>query len=77
MFSTTVDVIKLHTSLKKIENAAARTWYLQGVMTWKSYTAKCLPCDVKYDVIMKLETHTEDEKWLINTRSGHVTMVDS
>ncbi len=37
-------------------------------MTWKSYNAKCLPCDVKYDVIMKLETHTEDEKWLINTR---------
>jgi hypothetical protein len=42
----------------------------QGVMTWKSYTAKCLPCDVKYDVIMKLETHREDEKWLINTRWG-------
>jgi hypothetical protein len=41
---------------------------VQGVMTWKSYNAKCLPCDVKYDVIMKLETHTEDEKWLINTR---------
>jgi hypothetical protein len=39
-------------------------------MTWKSYTAKCLPCDVKYDVIMKLETHREDEKWLINTRWG-------
>ena len=43
-----------------------RDW--KGVMTWKSYIAKCLPCDVKYDVIMKLETHTEDEKWLINTR---------
>ena len=44
-----------------------RDW--RGVMTWKSYYSKCLPCDVKYDVIMKLETHTEDEKWLINTRS--------
>ena len=44
-----------------------RDW--KGVMTWKSYYSKCLPCDVKYDVIMKLETHTEDEKWLINTRS--------
>ena len=44
-----------------------RDW--KGVMTWKSYFSKCLPCDVKYDVIMKLETHTEDEKWLINTRS--------
>jgi len=44
-----------------------RDW--KGVMTWKSYTAKCLPCDVKYDVIMKLETHTEDEKWLINTKN--------
>ena len=43
-----------------------RDW--KGVMTWKSYFSKCLPCDVKYDVIMKLETHTEDEKWLINTR---------
>ncbi len=40
----------------------------KGIMTWKSYTAKCLPCDVKYDVIMKLETHKEDERWLINTR---------
>jgi len=44
-----------------------RDW--KGVMTWKSYFAKCLPCDVKYDVIMKLETHTEDEKWLINTKN--------
>jgi len=44
-----------------------RDW--KGVMTWKSYFSKCLPCDVKYDVIMKLETHTEDEKWLINTRN--------
>lgn len=44
-----------------------RDW--KGIMTWKSYTAKCLPCDVKYDAIMKLETHTEDEKWLINTRN--------
>ena len=44
-----------------------RDW--KGVMTWKSYYSKCLPCDVKYDVIMKLETHAEDEKWLINTRS--------
>merc|ERR1712088_535350 len=41
----------------------------KGVMTWKSYYAKCLPCDVKYDAIMKLETHTEDEKWLINTKN--------
>ena len=23
-------------------------------MTWKSYYAKCLPCDVKYDAIMKV-----------------------
>jgi len=44
-----------------------RDW--KGVMTWKSFYAKCLPCDVKYDVIMKLETHTADEKWLINTRN--------
>lgn len=44
-----------------------RDW--KGVMTWKSYFAKCLPCDVKYDVILKLETHTADEKWLINTRN--------
>ena len=44
-----------------------RDW--KGIMTWKSYYAKCLPCDVKFDVIMKLETHTEDEKWLINTRN--------
>ena len=44
-----------------------RDW--KGVMTWKSYYSKCLPCDVKYDVIMKLETHADDEKWLINTRS--------
>lgn len=44
-----------------------RDW--KGVMTWKSYYSKCLPCDVKYDVIMKLETHTEDEKWIINTRN--------
>ena len=43
-----------------------RDW--KGVMTWKSFYAKCLPCDVKYDAILKLETHTEDEKWLINTR---------
>ena len=43
-----------------------RDW--KGVMTWKSYYSKCLPCDVKFDVIMKLETHTEDEKWIINTR---------
>merc|ERR1711971_376112 len=41
----------------------------KGVMTWKSYYAKCLPCDVKYDAILKLESHTEDEKWLINTRN--------
>lgn len=47
--------------------ASPQDW--KGVMTWKSYYAKCLPCDVKYDVIMKLETHTEDEKWLINTRN--------
>ena len=26
----------------------------QGVITWKSYYAKCLPCDVKYDAIMKV-----------------------
>jgi len=44
-----------------------RDW--KGVMTWKSYYSKCLPCDVKFDVIMKLETHTEDEKWIINTRN--------
>lgn len=44
-----------------------RDW--KRVMTWKSYSSKCLPCDVKYDVIIKLETHTEDEKWLINTRN--------
>ena len=44
-----------------------RDW--KGVMTWKSYYAKCLPCDVKYDAILKLESHTEDEKWLINTRN--------
>ena len=43
-----------------------RDW--KGVMTWKSYSAKCLPCDVKYDVIIKLETHDEDERWLIHTR---------
>jgi hypothetical protein len=49
-------------------NKKKRSINVQGVMTWKSYNAKCLPCDVKYDVIMKLETHTEDEKWLINTR---------
>ena len=46
--------------------ASPQDW--KGVMTWKSYYSKCLPCDVKYDVIMKLETHTEDEKWIINTR---------
>jgi len=44
-----------------------RAW--KGVMTWKSYFSKCLPCDVKYDAILKLETHTEDEKWLINTKN--------
>ena len=47
--------------------SSPRDW--KGVMTWKSYFSKCLPCDVKYDVIMKLETHKEDEKWLINTRN--------
>jgi len=46
---------------------APRDW--KGVMTWKSYYAKCLPCDVKYDVIIKLETHDEDERWLIHTRN--------
>ena len=30
------------------------TSIFQGVMTWKSYYAKCLPCDVKYDAIMKV-----------------------
>jgi len=47
--------------------ASPRDW--KGVMTWKSYYAKCLPCDVRYDVILKLETMTEDERWLINTRN--------
>eukprot|EP00090_Calanus_glacialis_P003307 TRINITY_DN12441_c0_g1_i1.p1 TRINITY_DN12441_c0_g1~~TRINITY_DN12441_c0_g1_i1.p1 ORF type:complete len:331 (-),score=90.24 TRINITY_DN12441_c0_g1_i1:93-1085(-) len=47
--------------------SSPRDW--KGVMTWKSYFSKCLPCDVKYDVIMKLETHKEDEKWLINTKN--------
>jgi len=47
--------------------SSPRDW--KGVMTWKSYYSKCLPCDVKYDVIMKLETHKEDEKWLINTKN--------
>ena len=27
--------------------ASPRDW--KGVMTWKSYYAKCLPCDVRYD----------------------------
>jgi len=49
------------------ELVGPRDW--KGVMTWKSYYAKCLPCDVKYDAILKLESHTEDEKWLINTRN--------
>ena len=53
--------------LKETEGLVSpRDW--KGIMTWKSYYAKCLPCDVKFDVIMKLETHTEDEKWLINTK---------
>ena len=30
------------------------TSIFKGVMTWKSYYAKCLPCDVKYDAIMKV-----------------------
>ena len=43
--------------------SSPRDW--KGVMTWKSYFSKCLPCDVKYDVIMKLETHDDDTEFLI------------
>lgn len=62
-FSEFIDYV-----LKETEGLVSpRDW--KGIMTWKSYYAKCLPCDVKFDVIMKLETHTEDEKWLINTKN--------
>jgi len=62
-FAEFIDYVVKETS----ELSSPRDW--KGVMTWKSYFSKCLPCDVKYDVIMKLETHKEDEKWLINTKN--------
>jgi len=35
----------------------------------QAYYSVCAPCDVKYDVIIKLETHDEDTEYLIRKRN--------
>ena len=34
-------------------------------MPSQAYYSVCVPCDVEYDVIMKLETHDDDTEFLI------------
>ena len=40
-----------------------RDW--RGVDCVQAYYSVCVPCDVKYDVIIKLETHDQDTEYLI------------
>ena len=40
-----------------------REW--RGVDCVQSYYSVCVPCDVEYDVIIKLETHDQDTEYLI------------
>ena len=40
----------------------------------QAYYSVCAPCDVKYDVIIKLETHDEDTEFLI--RSNNLTELE-
>ena len=34
-------------------------------MRSQAYYSVCVPCDVEYDVILKLETHDDDTEFLI------------
>ena len=34
-------------------------------MRSQAYYSVCVPCDVEYDVILKLETHDDDAEFLI------------
>jgi hypothetical protein len=49
--------------------------YAEEPEDWKdvdcvqSFYSKCVPCDVKYNLIIKLETHDNDTEYLIRSES--------